>query len=131
MTARLIDGKAIAEQIHAETAAEIARLKSQFNLTPGLAAILVGEDPASAAYVASKDKVCARLGLHSVRVNLPAAASEAELIGKINELNFDRAIHGILVQSPLPAHMDADAPKHGVAAFGEHDHVAGLTVFGY
>ena len=63
----------------------------------------------SAAYVASKDKMCARLGLHSVRVNLPAGVSEAELIGKINELNFDRAIHGILVQSPLPAHMDADA----------------------
>src|SRR5213592_1974483 len=108
MTARLIDGKLIAEQIHAETTAEIAHLKSQFNLTPGLAAILVGDDPASAAYVASKEKMCARLGLHSVRVNLPAVASEGELIGKINDLNFDRAIHGILVESPLPAHIDAD-----------------------
>ena len=71
MAARLIDGKAIAEQIHAETSAEIARLKSQHNLTPGLAVVLIGDDPASAAYVASKDKMCAQLGIHSVRVNLP------------------------------------------------------------
>jgi methylenetetrahydrofolate dehydrogenase (NADP+)/methenyltetrahydrofolate cyclohydrolase len=106
MPARLIDGKAIAEQIHAETAAEIARLRSQHNLTPGLAVVLVGDDPASVAYVTSKDKMCARLGIHSVRVNLPAKTTEGELLAKISDLNFDRAIHGILVQSPLPAHLD-------------------------
>ena len=106
MAARLIDGKTIAEQIHAETAAEIARLNSQHHLTPGLAVVLVGDDPASAAYVASKDKMCARLGLHSVRVNLPAKTTQGELLANITDLNFDRAIHGILVQSPLPAHID-------------------------
>ena len=102
MSAKLIDGKAIAEQFLAETAAEIARLASQHRVTPGLAVILVGDNPASAAYVASKDKMCARLGLHSERVNLSASTSEGELLAIINDLNFKREIHGILVQSPLP-----------------------------
>jgi methylenetetrahydrofolate dehydrogenase (NADP+)/methenyltetrahydrofolate cyclohydrolase len=102
MSAKLIDGKAIAEQILAETAAEIARLTSQHRVTPGLAVILVGNDPASAAYVASKDKMCVRLGLHSERINLPASTSQGELLAIVNDLNFKREIHGILVQSPLP-----------------------------
>jgi methylenetetrahydrofolate dehydrogenase (NADP+)/methenyltetrahydrofolate cyclohydrolase len=102
MSAKLIDGKAIAEQILAETAAEIARLTSQHRVTPGLAVILVGNDPASAAYVASKDKMCVRLGLHSERVNLPASTSQGELLAIVNNLNFKREVHGILVQSPLP-----------------------------
>ena len=109
MAARLIDGKAIAEQIHAETAAAIARLKAEHNLKPGLAVILVGDNPASLAYVSSKDKMCVRLGIHSLRVNLPAKTTEGELLAKINDLNFDRTIHGILVQAPLPAHIDEDA----------------------
>lgn len=108
MAARLIDGKAIAEQIHAETAAEIARLKAQHKLVPGLAVILVGDNPASQAYVSSKDKMCAKLGLHSLRVNLPASTTEAQLLAKVSDLNFDRTIHGILVQSPLPAHISED-----------------------
>jgi methylenetetrahydrofolate dehydrogenase (NADP+)/methenyltetrahydrofolate cyclohydrolase len=108
MPARLIDGKAIAEQINAETAAEIARLKSRHHLTPGLAAVLVGDDPASATYVAMKDKMCARLGLHSERINLPANTGEGELLAIINDLNFKREIHGILVQSPLPAHISEE-----------------------
>jgi methylenetetrahydrofolate dehydrogenase (NADP+) / methenyltetrahydrofolate cyclohydrolase len=108
MTAKLIDGKAIAEQINAETAAEIAQLKSQKRVTPGLAVILVGTDPASAAYVASKDKMCAQLGLHSERINLPASTSEGELMAIIDDLNFKREIHGILVQSPLPESISED-----------------------
>jgi methylenetetrahydrofolate dehydrogenase (NADP+)/methenyltetrahydrofolate cyclohydrolase len=108
MTAKLIDGKAIADQINAETAAEIARLKAQHQLTPGLAAILVGNDPASAAYIASKDKMCARLGLHSERVNLPASTSQGELLATINDLNFKKSVHGILVQSPLPTQISED-----------------------
>jgi methylenetetrahydrofolate dehydrogenase (NADP+) / methenyltetrahydrofolate cyclohydrolase len=108
MAARLIDGKAIAEQIHAETSAAITRLQSQHNLTPGLAVILVGDNPASAAYVASKDKMCTRLGIHSLRINLPADTGEGSLLAKISDLNFDRTIHGILVQSPLPAHLNED-----------------------
>lgn len=109
MPARLIDGKTIAEQLHAETAAEIARLRCEHNLTPGLAVVLVGDHPASVAYVNSKDKMCARLGIHSVRVNLPARVSQDELLVKIRDLNRDDAIHGILVQSPLPAHLDEGA----------------------
>jgi methylenetetrahydrofolate dehydrogenase (NADP+)/methenyltetrahydrofolate cyclohydrolase len=102
MTAKLIDGKAIAEQINTETAAEVARLKQQHNLTPGLAVILVGENTASATYVSMKDKMCARLGLHSERLNLPAATSETELLRIVRELNARANIHGILVQAPLP-----------------------------
>ncbi len=103
MTARLIDGKLIAEQINGETAAEVARLKSRHHLTPGLAVILVGDNPASTTYVAMKDKMCARLGLHSERIKLPAATSEAELLAIVSDLNFKHDVHGILVQAPLPA----------------------------
>ena len=108
MTAKLIDGKAIAEQINAETAAEIVRLVSQKRVMPGLAAILVGDNPSSATYVAMKDKMCARLGLHSERINLPASTSQGELLAIINDLNFKREIHGILVQSPLPKEISED-----------------------
>jgi len=102
MPARLIDGRTIAEQINAETIAAIARLKDQHRLTPGLAVVLVGENPASVAYVSMKDRMCARLGMHSERVHLPAATGQGELLAIINDLNFKREIHGILVQSPLP-----------------------------
>lgn len=106
MPAQLIDGKLIAEQIHAETAATLSRLRTQHHLVPGLAVVLVGDNPASATYVAAKDKMCARLGLQSLRVNLPAATTEGELLARINDLNFRRDIHGILVQAPLPSHLD-------------------------
>ena len=109
MAAKLIDGKAIAEQINAETAAEIARLKAQHQLTPGLAVVLVGDNPASAAYVASKDRMCARLGLHSERIDLPASTQQGALLAVINDLNFEKQVHGILVQSPLPPQISEDA----------------------
>jgi methylenetetrahydrofolate dehydrogenase (NADP+)/methenyltetrahydrofolate cyclohydrolase len=102
MPATLIDGKAIAEQINAETVVEIARLKNQCRVTPGLAVILVGENPASATYVSMKDKMCARFGMHSERVNLSVSTRESELLACVNNLNLQREIHGILVQSPLP-----------------------------
>jgi methylenetetrahydrofolate dehydrogenase (NADP+)/methenyltetrahydrofolate cyclohydrolase len=108
MPATLIDGKAIAEQIVAETAVEIARLKKQHRVTPGLAVILVGENPASVTYVSMKDKMCARLGMHSERVNLPASTRESELLASINNLNLKQEIHGILVQSPLPAEISEE-----------------------
>jgi methylenetetrahydrofolate dehydrogenase (NADP+)/methenyltetrahydrofolate cyclohydrolase len=114
MSAKLIDGKAIAQQVHAETAAAITRLKADHSLTPGLAVILVGDNPASVAYVSSKDKMCARLGIHSLRITLPAATTEGELLAKINDLNFDRTIHGILVQAPLPGHISEDVIFAGV-----------------
>ena len=109
MAARLIDGKAIAEQINRETAAEIARLKARHDLTPGLAVVLVGNDPASAAYVASKDKMCGRLGLHSERIILPVATTQSELLELIANLNARPQIHGILVQSPLPKQIVEEA----------------------
>ncbi|MCX7886635.1 MAG: bifunctional methylenetetrahydrofolate dehydrogenase/methenyltetrahydrofolate cyclohydrolase FolD [Verrucomicrobiae bacterium] len=105
MSAALIDGKQIAEQINTENAAEIACLKQQHGLTPGLAVILVGDNPASVAYVNSKDKMCARLGIHSEKITLPASTSESELLQIVARLNRQDNIHGILVQSPTPAHI--------------------------
>src|SRR6266581_3154136 len=99
--ARLIDGRAIAEKVYVDLRREIAQLKSK-GIMPGLAVILVGDNPASRAYVRSKDKMCRDLGLHSVKLELPGSTTESELIARVEELNRDRAIHGILVQSPPP-----------------------------
>ena len=104
----LIDGKAIAQKTHAETKAAVAALKAR-GVTPGLAVVLVGDDPASRAYVRSKDKMCLELGMHSVKHELPATTNQAELIALVQSLNADAAIHGILVQSPPPAHIDERA----------------------
>jgi len=101
----LIDGKAIAQKILSELRAEITELGAQ-GFRPGLAVVLVGEDPASQAYVRSKDRTCHELGMHSVKFELPASTSQAELIALIHQLNQDPAIHGILVQSPPPAHIN-------------------------
>lgn len=108
MSACLIDGRAIADQIHAETAAAIQQLKQQHGITPGLAVVLVGDNPASVAYVGMKDKMCARLGIHSERIHLPATTSQGELLNLVNDLNFRKEIHGILVQSPLPDPISED-----------------------
>jgi methylenetetrahydrofolate dehydrogenase (NADP+)/methenyltetrahydrofolate cyclohydrolase len=102
---KLIDGKAVAQKIHAETAKAVERLKS-LGHPPGLAVVLVGEDPASQAYVRSKDRTCRELGMHSLKFELPATSSQAEVIALVHRLNADPAIHGILVQSPPPAHID-------------------------
>ncbi|MCX6978415.1 MAG: bifunctional 5,10-methylene-tetrahydrofolate dehydrogenase/5,10-methylene-tetrahydrofolate cyclohydrolase [Verrucomicrobia bacterium] len=104
----LIDGKAIAQQTHEESRLAVAELRSR-GLVPGLAVILVGADPASQAYVRSKDRVCLELGMHSVKHELPAATSQAELLAIVEQLNNDPAIHGILVQSPPPAQIDERA----------------------
>jgi methylenetetrahydrofolate dehydrogenase (NADP+) / methenyltetrahydrofolate cyclohydrolase len=108
MSGKLIDGKAIAEKVHAETRAAVAELAAR-GVTPGLAVVLVGDDPASRAYVRSKDKMCRELGLHSVKHELPAATSQADLVALVCKLNADPAIHGILVQSPPPPHIDERA----------------------
>jgi len=108
MLAKLIDGKAVAEQIHTETAADIVRLKTHYHLTPGLAVVLVGEDPASMAYVSSKDKMCGRLGLHSEKICLPSSTTQEELLAIIARLNAKPDIHGILIQSPLPRHISEE-----------------------
>jgi methylenetetrahydrofolate dehydrogenase (NADP+)/methenyltetrahydrofolate cyclohydrolase len=104
----LIDGKAIAQKTHDASRAAVAELKAR-GFTPGLAVVLVGDDPASRAYVRSKDKMCLELGMHSVKHELPATTSQADLIAIVQGLNADPAIHGILVQSPPPSHIDERA----------------------
>jgi methylenetetrahydrofolate dehydrogenase (NADP+) / methenyltetrahydrofolate cyclohydrolase len=105
---KLIDGRAIAEKVYVDLRHEIAELKSR-GLTPGLAVVLVGDNPASRAYVRSKDKISRELGLHSVKLELPASTSQPELLARVEELNRDPAIHGILVQSPPPKQIDEAA----------------------
>jgi methylenetetrahydrofolate dehydrogenase (NADP+) / methenyltetrahydrofolate cyclohydrolase len=106
--AKLIDGRAIAETVYADLRGQIAELKSR-GLTPGLAVVLIGDDPASRAYVRSKDKMSRELGLHSLKLELPATTTQTELLSRIEELNRDPAIHGILVQSPPPPQIDEAA----------------------
>jgi methylenetetrahydrofolate dehydrogenase (NADP+)/methenyltetrahydrofolate cyclohydrolase len=106
MSARIIDGKAIAQEVRAEWKLRADALKAR-GVTPGLAVIIVGEDPASRVYVANKVKACAELGLHSEHIALPADTDEATLLAQIAALNADRKIHGILVQLPLPKHIDS------------------------
>ena len=103
--AHLIEGRVIAEKVYAELRSEISSLK-QRGVTPGLAVVLIGDDPASRAYVRSKDKMCRELGLHSVKLELPATTTQEELLARVAELNRDPAVHGILVQSPPPQQID-------------------------
>jgi len=102
---KLIDGKAVAAEVQNETLARIAVLKAR-GITPGLAVVLVGEDPASQVYVRNKDKTCAALGMHSRKIELPTSTTQEELLDLVMRLNVDPAIHGILVQSPPPKHID-------------------------
>jgi methylenetetrahydrofolate dehydrogenase (NADP+) / methenyltetrahydrofolate cyclohydrolase len=106
--ANLIDGRAIAEKVYVDLRAKIAELKSK-GITPGLAVVLVGDDPASRAYVRSKDKMSRELGLHSVKLDLPASITQNELLARVAELNRDPNVHGILVQSPPPKQIDEAA----------------------
>ena len=105
---KLIDGKAVAQAVHEETKTAVAELQAK-GVTPGLAVVLVGEDPASRAYVRSKDKMCRELGLYSEKYELPAETTQAELVALVQKLNADPKIHGILVQSPPPKHIDEAA----------------------
>jgi methylenetetrahydrofolate dehydrogenase (NADP+)/methenyltetrahydrofolate cyclohydrolase len=107
--AQIIDGKVTAERLRAEVAKEVAALKAQHGLQPGLAVVLVGEDPASQVYVRSKGEHSKAAGMHSVTHRLPADVSQDELLGLVRQLNADPAIHGILVQLPLPKGLDEKA----------------------
>jgi methylenetetrahydrofolate dehydrogenase (NADP+)/methenyltetrahydrofolate cyclohydrolase len=107
MTARILEGASIAAAIRADVAAEVAELTAR-GIVPGLAVVIVGEDPASKIYVASKGKACLEAGMHSETTRLPATATEAELIAVVERLNRDPRIHGFLVQSPIPKHMSYD-----------------------
>lgn len=107
MPAQIIDGKIIAQQVRDEVAIETAQLREQ-GLIPGLAVVLVGEDPASALYVSNKEKTAKELGMYSIQHHLPAHTSEADLLALIDALNADEKIHGILVQAPLPKQINSD-----------------------
>ena len=102
MTARIIDGKAVAAELRAKVAAEVRRLSAQHGLTPGLAVVLAGNNPASESYVGSKAKVTVETGMRSFDHRLPDTVSQAELVALVQKLNADPAVHGILVQLPLP-----------------------------
>ncbi len=123
MTAQIISGTEIAKEIREELKQEIAELKAKHNLVPGLVTVLVGEDPASQVYVGSKVKTCEALGVYSERHDLPVDTSEADLLTLIDKLNKDPRIHGILVQLPLPKHINetnvlfAIDPKKDVDGF--------------
>lgn len=123
MTARIISGVAIAKAIHEEISVEVARLKEQHGIVPGLVTILVGADPASQSYVRAKNTTAHALGIHSEQVTLPAATTEAEILQLVDAYNRNPAIHGILVQLPLPRHIKeakilcAIAPEKDVDGF--------------
>lgn len=107
-TPQIIDGKAVAAAVLEECRAEVAELKKA-GITPGLAVVLVGEDPASKVYVGSKARTCGELGIYSRKIELPAETTQEELLEVVRSLNADPQIHGILVQSPPPAHIDEEA----------------------
>ena len=133
MTARIIDGAALSQRIREEVAQRVSALAEK-GTRPGLAVVLVGADPASQVYVRNKVAACEKAGLHSVKEQYPAEMTEAELLARIDVLNQDPTIHGILVQLPLPKHMDAHKVIEAIAAEKDVDgfHVsnAGLLMTG-
>ncbi|MDD2728375.1 bifunctional methylenetetrahydrofolate dehydrogenase/methenyltetrahydrofolate cyclohydrolase FolD [Malikia sp.] len=133
MTAQLIDGNALSRQLRSQVSERVSALKAK-GLTPGLAVILVGENPASQVYVRNKVKACEDTGMHSVLERYDASMTEAELLARVEALNNDPSIHGILVQLPLPAHMDAqkviEAISPGKDVDGFHIASAGALMTG-
>jgi methylenetetrahydrofolate dehydrogenase (NADP+)/methenyltetrahydrofolate cyclohydrolase len=123
--AKIIDGKVYAERLRAEVTAEVARLKAEHGLQPGLAVVLVGDDPASQIYVRSKGEHSLAAGMHSVTHRLPESATQDELMALVGALNADPEIHGILVQLPLPKHLDEKAV---LTALDPDKDVDGLTM---
>jgi len=125
MTAQLIDGKALSLQLRNDVRQGVATLKAH-GITPGLAVVLVGDNPASEVYVRNKVKACEDTGMHSVLERHPAQMSQADLLARIDALNHDRSIHGILVQLPLPAHIDAQRVIEAISPAKDVDgfHVA-------
>lgn len=107
MSARILDGAALADEIRADVAREVAVLATR-GVQPGLAVVIVGDDPASQVYVASKGKACLEAGMHSETIRLPGQATEEELLAVVDRLNADPRIHGFLVQLPLPRHIDSE-----------------------
>lgn len=115
MTAELIDGKAIAAKVRAEVAAGVEKLVSETGVRPGLATVLVGDNPASHTYVRAKRKACAEVGIESFGHELPADTSQADVLALVEQLNADPAVHGILVQLPLPDHIDEETILNAIS----------------
>ncbi len=115
MTAQLIDGKAIAKEIQEELTREVAELKEKHGIVPGLATVLVGDNPASQTYVRMKQKRCAEVGIRSVGHELPGDATQEEVEALVRKLNADPSIHGILVQLPLPRHLNEEAVLNAIS----------------
>ncbi|MBQ3314635.1 MAG: bifunctional methylenetetrahydrofolate dehydrogenase/methenyltetrahydrofolate cyclohydrolase FolD [Kiritimatiellae bacterium] len=121
---QLIDGKALAKRMREEIAADVAALKAERGVTPGLAVVLVGEDPASVSYVTAKERACAEAGMRSVEVRLPESVAEVKLVAEIARLNADPEIDGVLVQLPLPKGIDT---KRVIEAISPEKDVDGFT----
>jgi methylenetetrahydrofolate dehydrogenase (NADP+)/methenyltetrahydrofolate cyclohydrolase len=134
MTAKIISGAEVAAQIRAEIKKEVEQLKAKYNLTPGLSTVLVGADPASISYITGKEKAAKELGFFSERIDLPENTSQQEVMAIVNRLNNDPKIHGVLVQVPLPKHINetevllAIDPKKDVDGF--HPFNVGKMVIG-
>lgn len=132
MTAIVIDGKAFAAKVRIKVAEHVARLKADHGITPGLAVVLVGEDPASQVYVRSKGKMTVEVGMNSIEHKRDVDISEADLLALINDLNNDPAIHGILVQLPLPDHLDSDLVINSIDPAKDVDgfHISNVGLLG-
>jgi methylenetetrahydrofolate dehydrogenase (NADP+) / methenyltetrahydrofolate cyclohydrolase len=128
MTALILDGKILAQKTETELSARVAAIKAATGATPILATILVGDDPASATYVKMKGNACTRIGMDSLKVELPSHTTTAELLAKIDELNRNPAVHGILLQHPVPAQIDERACFDAIAL---HKDVDGVTCLGF
>ncbi len=124
MAARIIDGKAVAAGVRSRVASEVADFESEYGRTPVLVTVIVGEDPASEVYVSGKHRACEEVGMRSLHHGLPAATTEEELLELVAELNLDQDVDGILVQLPVPDHID---PDRIVAAIDPGKDVDGLT----
>jgi len=132
MTATVIDGKAFAAKVRGQVADGVAKLKEAHGITPGLAVVLVGEDPASQVYVRSKGKMTVEVGMASFEHKLDVDTSEAELLALIEQLNADPAVHGILVQLPLPDHLDSDLVINSIDPAKDVDgfHISNVGLLG-
>ncbi|WP_170769972.1 bifunctional methylenetetrahydrofolate dehydrogenase/methenyltetrahydrofolate cyclohydrolase FolD [Ruegeria lacuscaerulensis] len=132
MVAQVIDGKAFAANVRAQVADQVAKLKEENGITPGLAVVLVGEDPASQVYVRSKGKQTVEVGMNSYEHKLDAETSEEDLLALIDKLNNDPAVHGILVQLPLPKHLNEDLVINSIDPAKDVDgfHISNVGLLG-
>ncbi|ETX27078.1 bifunctional methylenetetrahydrofolate dehydrogenase/methenyltetrahydrofolate cyclohydrolase FolD [Roseivivax isoporae] len=132
MPATIIDGKAFAARVRGEVAGHVSRLKADHGITPGLAVVLVGEDPASQVYVRSKGKQTVEAGMNSYEHRLEADTRQEDLLALVGQLNADPAVHGILVQLPLPAHIDSDLVINAIDPAKDVDgfHVSNVGLLG-